>query len=74
MKTKDIRKLKPEEMNKRLKELNTELIKLAGESATGTPPKSPGQIRQVKRTIAKIKTMQREKEIENLKNKPTEAQ
>ena len=74
MKTKDLRKLKPEEQNKRLKELKTELIKLTGESATGTPPKSPGQLRQVKKTIAKIKTLQREKEIESLKNKTTEEQ
>ena len=72
MKIKDIRKLKGEELNKKKSELTTELIKLKGQSATGTPPKSPGQIKQIKRTLAKMKTLQREKELESIKKNKEE--
>jgi len=61
MKIKDLRKLKPEEMEKKLSELNSELIKLKGQASTGTPPKNPGQIKQIKRTIAQILTIQNQK-------------
>lgn len=77
MKTKDLRKQKTEELNKKLAELKSELIQLQGEAATGTPPKNPGQINKVKKTIARILTMQQEAEIQELisknqKNKKTE--
>lgn len=72
MKIKEIRKLKGEELQKKKSELKTELIKLKGQSATGTPPKSPGQIKQIKRTLAKMKTLQREKELESMKKKKEE--
>lgn len=61
MKIKDLRKLKPEEMEKKLSELKSELIKLKGQASTGTPPKNPGQIKQIKRTIAQILTIQDKK-------------
>ena len=61
MKIKDIRKLKPEEMEKKHAELKTELMKLHGQAATGTPPKNPGQIRQIRRLIAKIMTIKNER-------------
>ncbi|MGV8162951.1 MAG: 50S ribosomal protein L29 [Candidatus Nanoarchaeia archaeon] len=57
MKNKDVKKMKSEEANKKLSELKSELMILHGQSKTGTPPKNPGQIRAIRRTIAKIHTM-----------------
>jgi len=67
MKIKEIRKLKEAEMNKKFAELQSELINLQGQAASGTPPKNPGQIKKIKLIIARIKTIRREKEIEELK-------
>ncbi len=69
MKTKEIRKLKPEEMEKKLGELKLELTTLEGQSATGTPPKSPGKIKQLKKTIAKMRTIEYERQLEELQKK-----
>lgn len=74
MKIKDIRKLKGDEIPKKMAELSMELIKLQGQSATGTPPKSPGQIRQIKQMIAKIKTIQREAELASMSREEMPAQ
>ncbi len=63
MKIKEIRKLKDQEFEKKAFELKAELSKLQGQAATSTPPKNPGQIRQIKRTLAKMLTVQREKEL-----------
>jgi large subunit ribosomal protein L29 len=57
MKNKDIKKLKTEELSKKLVELNSELMVLRGQSKTGTPPKNPGQIRSIRKTVAKIHTL-----------------
>ncbi len=70
MKIKEIRKLKDQDFDKKAFELKTELSKLQGQAATSTPPKNPGQIKQIKRTLAKMLTVQREKELGiNQKNK-----
>lgn len=56
MKSKELRNLPPAEMQAKLGELRKELMKQNAQIATGTTPKSPGQIRQAKKTIAKILT------------------
>ena len=66
MKFKDIKKLSPEEQQKQIDQAQVALIKLNGQVATGTPPKSPGQIKSYKKTIARVKTAQRQtKEVKN---------
>ena len=60
MKAKEIRSINKEELENKIKELKKELIKLNAQSATGTPPKNPCQIKQIKKTIARIKTVQGE--------------
>ena len=60
MKAKDIRALGKEELSKKIAEMKKELIKLNAQVATGTPPKNPGQIKQIKKTIARILTVQGE--------------
>ena len=44
------------QLNENLKELEKELIKLNTQVSTGTTLESPGRVRAVKRTIARINT------------------
>lgn len=60
MKPKEIRKLSGKEIEKKVLELKEELSKLHGQAATSTPPKNPGRIKQIKRTLARIKTISHE--------------
>ena len=53
MKIKDLRSMSKED----LIELRKELIKHNAQIATGTTPKSPGQVKQTKKTIARILTI-----------------
>ena len=61
MKIKELRSLNREELNKKLIELRKDLIKQNAQIATGTSPKSPGQVKQIKKTIARILTIVNEK-------------
>lgn len=45
-----------EELDKKLKELNLELMKMSAQRATHTTPTNPGKIKEIKKTIAKIFT------------------
>ena len=60
MNVKELRKINPDELDKKIVELKKDLIKLNAQVATGTGVKSPGQIRQIKRTIARILTVKKE--------------
>ena len=57
MKIKQLKSLSQEDLQKKEDEMRFELMKLNSQVASGTNPKNPGQIRQLKRTIAKIKTL-----------------
>jgi len=57
LKIKEIRSLPKDELKNRLEELRKELVKLNAQIATGTTPKSPGQIKQIKKTVARILTV-----------------
>ena len=46
----------------KIDELNKELIKLNAQVATGSTIKNPKQIREIKKTIARIKTTIKQKE------------
>ena len=48
--------MKDEELNKKTVELKNELMKLNAQVAVGTTPKSPKQLKLIKKTIARIKT------------------
>ena len=56
MKTKEIMSMSKEETEAKLEELRKELIKQRAQIATGTTPKSPGQVKQIKKNIARILT------------------
>ena len=57
MKFKQLKQMQKQELNQKTDELKRELVKLYAQVATGTPPKNSGQIRNSKRTIARIKTI-----------------
>lgn len=61
MKFKEIIALSDEQRSKKLIEIKTELVKLNGQVATGTAPKSPGRINQLKKTVAQILTFENQK-------------
>ncbi len=62
MKVKELRKKKQEELKKMLLELRSELMRLMSQKASGVRPENPGRIRSIKRDIARILTVLREKE------------
>ena len=64
MKIKEIRGMSKEDLNAKLEELRKELVKVNAQIATGTTPKNPGHVKQVKKNIAKIITILKEKELE----------
>lgn len=64
LKIKEIRSMPKEELKNKLEELKKELIKLNAQISTGTTPKSPGQLKQIKKTVAKILTVLKRKESE----------
>jgi len=61
LKPDEIRKMTPEERINRLNELRLELMKLAMQAKVGTID-NPGKIRAMKKSIARILTIQTEEE------------
>jgi large subunit ribosomal protein L29 len=62
MKASDIRKLTGQELAKELNELKSELFKLRFQIATNQL-ENPMKIKEVKKSIAKVKTVLREREL-----------
>ena len=60
---KELRSLAAPEKKAKLLELRKEMIKINAQVATGTVPKNPYQIKNSKKTIARILTIQRANEI-----------
>ena len=61
--SKELRGFGKEELGSRLMELRKELVKLNQQIATGTAMKNPGQVRNVKKNVARILTIQNQKQI-----------
>ncbi|MBN2229572.1 MAG: 50S ribosomal protein L29 [Candidatus Thorarchaeota archaeon] len=64
---KDIRALTPTERQKKLEELYDEKSSIRIEAATGGGTENPYRIRNVRRAIARILTIQHEEELEGSK-------
>jgi len=62
LKIKQIREMKKEELDKKLSGLRLELLKELGNVKMGRPIKNPGKIKELRRTIARILTVKKEKE------------
>lgn len=62
VKTKDIREMSTEELNKKIAEYKEELFNLRFSQATGNLEK-PSRIRELRKLVAKMKTIIREREL-----------
>ena len=58
--TEEIRDMTPAEREAELDDLETELLNAKAVQAAGGAPENPGRIGELRRTIARIKTVQRE--------------
>jgi ribosomal protein L29 len=56
----EIRDMTPAERASELEELETELLNARAVQAAGGAPENPGRIGELRKTIARIKTIQRE--------------
>ena len=60
---KELKSMNKEDLQTKLNDLRKELIKENAQIAVGTTPKSPGQIKQLKKAIARIKQLQQNMEV-----------
>lgn len=60
MKYRDLKGMSKEDLNKKMSELKIEVMKEKTQIATGASPKNPGNFRNAKKTIAKIKQIMSE--------------
>ena len=60
LKTLDARKQDKAELDKKVRELRLEVAKEKANIAIGAPVSSPGRMREMKKTIARILTIKRE--------------
>jgi large subunit ribosomal protein L29 len=58
----EIRKMNDTEQSEELDKLKMELIRERAIASAGGAPESPGRIREIRRTIARIKTIRKELE------------
>ena len=68
MRIKEIKSLDEASLNEKLVELKKELIKINAQIAIGTTPKNPGQVKKIKKTIARVMGVKGNKASED-KNK-----
>ena len=64
MKNCEIRKLTTEQVNQKIDECKEELFNLRFKQATGNL-ENPARIRELRKTVARLKTILREREIES---------
>ena len=62
LKSNKIREMDDKQREDKIKELQLELFKERGQADVSGTVKNPGLIKETRRTIAKIKTIQRQKE------------
>ena len=66
LKVSEIRKLTPDERQKRLHDLELLLIKYRSKVLAGGQLENPGQIKSIRKTIARIKTIEHEEYLKSL--------
>ena len=66
MKRNELMKLGDKELKDKLKELKKELIKVNAQIATGTVPENPGNVKNIKKNIARIFTKFNQKKAEEI--------
>jgi len=63
LRTKDIREMSPKERRKKLQELRTELMRLKTMVKAGGAVESPARIREIRKAIARILTIEHEERL-----------
>ncbi|RLI96239.1 MAG: 50S ribosomal protein L29 [Candidatus Aenigmatarchaeota archaeon] len=61
IRTKDVRKLGDKDLDKKLNELRLELTKERANIAIGASATSPGRIKEIRKSIARIRTVKNQK-------------
>jgi len=69
LRLKEIREMSSEERNKKIAELRTELLRLKTMIKAGGTIENPARIRQLRKTIARILTIEDEQKIKQQKQK-----
>ncbi|MGB9684727.1 MAG: 50S ribosomal protein L29 [Candidatus Bathyarchaeales archaeon] len=64
IRVKEIREMPPEERNKKLTEFKTELVRLKTMVKAGGTVENPARIKELRRAIARILTVEREQKLE----------
>ncbi|MBS3051990.1 MAG: 50S ribosomal protein L29 [Candidatus Aenigmarchaeota archaeon] len=62
MKIRETRKMKDEDLNKKLADTRLELMKEKGNVEMGGNVKNPGKIKMIRRDVARILTLKKERE------------
>jgi large subunit ribosomal protein L29 len=60
LRSEEVRKMNPDERQDELDKLVMELIRERAVTSAGGAPESPGKIKEIRRTIARLKTIQTE--------------
>ncbi len=60
LRSSEVRKMNPDERQEELDKLKLELIRERAIASAGGAPESPGRVKEIRRTMARIKTIQRE--------------
>lgn len=63
LRSREIREMGVEEIDKRILELKDNLMKTKGVLASGGIPEEIGKVREIKRTIARLLTIKKEPEL-----------
>ena len=69
MKAKEIRATDKNTLNEKILELKKELVKVNAQVAIGTALKNPGQVKKIKKTLARILTINSQKDLEKTKSR-----
>ncbi len=67
MKINEIKDMGKEDLDRRLDELKKELMKVNAQRATKSSMKNPGQLKSIKKTIARLLTIKKQKTSEVIK-------
>ncbi|OGS44889.1 MAG: 50S ribosomal protein L29 [Euryarchaeota archaeon RBG_13_57_23] len=70
LRPKELRAMRSEDIKAKFKELNDELMHERGIAAMGGAPSSPGKLRALRTSVARIHTVMRETELAEAKKKP----
>lgn len=54
----ELKQANEKDLDEKLKSLQEELVKINAQIAMGTLPQNPGRIKEIRKTIARIKTLE----------------